>query len=142
MSFATGAGGDPPLTLGSTSYKPTRGPTTGSTSEKVVRWVEGAKVVGYDPIQQTFYQTIREKHRKIGVFSMCLGVYICGSIPMHISSSQGVLPQSIDAIWPESIVSSLLCTEILRLARYAQQIVIDQRSTLLSFAMQSEFFIT
>ena len=67
MSIATGVGGgeDPPQTPGSAGSKATRGLTAGATSEKAVRGVEGAKVVGYDQIQQTFYQNVREKNKEI-----------------------------------------------------------------------------
>ena len=57
MSDAGGAGGDesPLETPGSQGPKKTRGPTTGSTSAKAAHGVPDAKVVRWDPINQTFY---------------------------------------------------------------------------------------
>ena len=62
----SGAGGDesPLETPGSQGPKKTRGPTTGSTSAKAALGVPGAKVVRYDPINQTFYQDVRKTIKK------------------------------------------------------------------------------
>ena len=92
----SGAGGDesPLETLGSQGPKKTRGPTTGSTSAKAAHGVPDAKVVRWDPNNQTFYQDVRKTIKKeVGVFNNRVGALVKVHIPVTVHDWNEVTPQ-------------------------------------------------
>ena len=96
----SGAGGDesPLETPGSQGPKKTRGPTTGSTSAKAALGVPDAKVVRYDPINQTFYQDVRKTIKKVGVFNNRVGALVKVHIPVTLRDWNEVTPQMLGNI--------------------------------------------
>lgn len=107
MSTASGSGGDspqrpdsqgPPQEPDSQGPKKSRGPTTGSTSARATQGVPGAKVVKWDPINQTFYQEIRKENKKVGLFNNRLGALVKAHIPPTTRDWSEVTPQMLAAI--------------------------------------------
>ena len=107
MSTASGSGGDspqrpdsqgPPQEPDSQGPKKSRGPTTGSTSARATQGVPGAKVVKWDPTNQTFYQEIRKENKKVGLFNNRLGALVKAHIPPTTRDWSEVTPQMVAAI--------------------------------------------